>query len=272
MQLVQRDEHVLDDAHAHGREERARPSGEAVQQVEHRVALVRMRVVPGRQVDVDGLAAAAERRARDVEARARAVRRARTPGRAAVRSRGTPSSSRGSGRRRAARVRARPRARAPRATGGSPAVGRGRPWSRLYDDRPEESLTPRLSQRYDVGFASRASASREPVRGVTLPQRRLVRAGVDVEDVLPRRRREARARAARSPPGSVRRRARRRTRRTSVVAAGSARGPGSGGVRSRAGRARAPSSLSGRWGGSSPDHDSITEKRSRWLSPRIVAP
>ena len=29
----------------------------------------------------------------------------------------------------------------------------------LYDDRPEESLTPRLSQRYDVGFASRASAS-----------------------------------------------------------------------------------------------------------------
>ena len=57
---------VDDDAHPQRLDERERPPREAVQEVDHRVAAVRRRVTR-RQVRVDGLAAAAERRARDRE-------------------------------------------------------------------------------------------------------------------------------------------------------------------------------------------------------------
>ena len=66
---VQRDELVLDDAHTDGLEERARPAGHTVQQVEDRVATRRVPGVAGREVDVDRLASSAECRARHVEAR-----------------------------------------------------------------------------------------------------------------------------------------------------------------------------------------------------------
>ena len=59
---------VLDDAQAHGKQERQRTPRKAVQEVHHGVALARMSGVPRREVDVHLLAAAAERRARDRDA------------------------------------------------------------------------------------------------------------------------------------------------------------------------------------------------------------
>ena len=64
---VQRHELVLDDAHPDGLQEGAGPPGLAVEEVEHRVATVRMRAYPGGRYDVDGLVTPAERRARDLE-------------------------------------------------------------------------------------------------------------------------------------------------------------------------------------------------------------
>src|SRR5579862_140236 len=68
LDLVQRHELVLDHAHPHRRKERARTAGDAVQEVQHGIAAVRMQVVAGRQVDVDRLTTAAERGAGDVQA------------------------------------------------------------------------------------------------------------------------------------------------------------------------------------------------------------
>ena len=70
-----------------------------MQEVEDRVVPARVLRVAGRQVDVDRLAAAAERRARDVEALGRALRR-HEAGSGGARSRGRARSCRGSGRRR----------------------------------------------------------------------------------------------------------------------------------------------------------------------------
>ena len=70
---VQGDELVLDDSHAYRRQESTRPPWEAVQEICDRVAAVRMRAIAGRQVDVDGLSAASDRGAHDVEAASRAV-------------------------------------------------------------------------------------------------------------------------------------------------------------------------------------------------------
>jgi hypothetical protein len=73
--FVKCNELVLDDAHPHRRQERARPSGLAVQEVQHRVVLARVGCVAGRQVHVDRLVAAPERRARDLEPDGRATLR-----------------------------------------------------------------------------------------------------------------------------------------------------------------------------------------------------
>ena len=58
---------VLDDAHPHREQKRERPAGEAVQEVDDRVALLRVLRVSGRQIDVDRLRAVAECGARDVD-------------------------------------------------------------------------------------------------------------------------------------------------------------------------------------------------------------
>jgi len=64
----QRDELVLDDAHARGGQERTGPPREAVQEVGDRVATVRVRPIAGREVHIDGLPAPAEGGACDREA------------------------------------------------------------------------------------------------------------------------------------------------------------------------------------------------------------
>src|SRR5207248_69594 len=63
LDLALREQRVLDDADADGADEAVRVTGEAVQEVEHRVALLRIPVVARRQVDGDALGASADRRA-----------------------------------------------------------------------------------------------------------------------------------------------------------------------------------------------------------------
>ena len=65
---VKRRQLVLDHAESHGRQERPGPAGLAVEEIHDRVALVRVGRIAGRQVDVDGLAPAAERGTRHLDA------------------------------------------------------------------------------------------------------------------------------------------------------------------------------------------------------------
>ena len=105
---MSRRERVVDDPHLHGLDEGERTAGESVQEIEDRIAPVRMLRVAGRQIDVRLLLPAAERRARHEQPLERCPAVRRMPARAAAESRGTGGSCRRTRARRAGRRRETP--------------------------------------------------------------------------------------------------------------------------------------------------------------------